>query len=58
MNVVQSAKKPPTSALISKAGVNQHEDDHIALSFYEDVPEMELTLDQFEVYALKRLKVE
>ena len=27
------------------------------VSFYNDIPQLELSLDDFEVYALKRLKV-
>ena len=62
MNVVPSSG---STAAAASAFSKQHQQQHQAaadsgdgvLSLYDEIPELELSLDQFEVYALKRLKV-
>lgn len=49
MNVIQSASRVETE-------LKSHPDPK-AVNLYNDSPNVELSLDEFEVYALKRLKV-
>jgi len=60
MNVVPS-KASAAALLSSKKQGDGSGDGKLGgggkLNLYHEVPQMELSLDQFEVYALKRLKV-
>jgi DNA primase large subunit len=54
MNVIQSF---PSSSSLSRGDSKRAESEPSPLNWYNDEPTFELSLDEFEVYALKRLKV-
>ena len=55
MNVAQVVASASTLGPVDLSGGSTA--SSVKVNLYEDFPEMELTLDQFEIYALKRLKV-
>jgi hypothetical protein len=55
MNVVRSAEEQKLS--LQRASAAAAVTQPLGINFYETIPNYELTLDDFEVYALKRLKV-
>jgi hypothetical protein len=53
MNVVASAKVLEAK----QAPSSSSSENHSVINFYNTIPNYELTLDEFELYALKRLRV-
>ena len=60
MNVVQTtetiAAAAAAAAVAAAEATNKRQQQHVP-DFYTETPNFELTLDEFEMYALKRLKV-
>lgn len=47
----------PTASLAKQKQQRNGTDSETPINFYHDPPTVELSLDDFEVYALKRVKV-
>ena len=56
MNVVGSSSKAPFGNA-KEEGIPKKYEAHKSIQLYDEAPVVEMSLDQFEIYALKRLKV-